>query len=412
MPTADGEETVDLIRRQPLDSEGVCTKCAHKADNEAMQCFGCSEYYHVIKCPPGNDRGQVTNTFFRGWDNMIQNYKNIQYICDACILDKKLKNDIIISNRMCVMEEEMKGIKNNMEEHFKSLEDIVTKLVTKNEVPVPVESQDQRPTYADMVNKPHEKPKQSVIVIKKKGNGDAVDMDKVYKAAVHSNAAVAKAYKNTVGDTVVVCEDEKSKESILPVLEGSIDKNKYNIVTPVSKLPTVTIINMASNYSKSDLLLRVKSQNAARLPGIDINENNFKVIFTRAQVKNSDLFKAVVRVSDEVREAIEKGGNTLNIGLTSCPVYDDFFIKRCNRCQSFKHWKESCPRTTPVVCGKCSGNHETRLCTSDVVKCANCASHKFPDTAHETSYYKCRAYTEAQDKLRSTIPYYRNKPKN
>ena len=66
MPTADGEETVDLIRRQPLDSEGVCTKCAHKADNEAMQCFGCSEYYHVIKCPPGNDRGQVTNTFFRG----------------------------------------------------------------------------------------------------------------------------------------------------------------------------------------------------------------------------------------------------------------------------------------------------------------------------------------------------------
>ena len=407
----DDEETVDLIRRQPLDSEGVCTKCAHKADNESMQCFGCSEYFHVIKCPPGNDKGQVTNTFHKGWDNMVQNYKNIQYICDACILDKKLKNDIIISNRMCVIEEEMKGMKDTMAENFKGLQDMVKKLVTeKEEMPVPP----AEPTYAEMAVKPKIPviPKQAVIVIKKKGNGPPADMDMIYSAAVDSNAAVAKAYKNTVGDTVVVCEDEKSRESILPVLEGSIDKDKFNIVTPVSKLPTITIINMSSNYSKTDLLNRVKRQNTAKLPGIDLDENNFKVIFTRAQVKNTDLYKAVVRVSEEVREAIDIAGNKLNIGLTSCPVYDDFFIKRCNHCQSLNHWKENCPRSTPAVCGKCSGDHETRDCTSDVIKCANCAKHKFSDTGHETSYYKCRAYVEAQDKLRSTINYYRNKPKN
>ena len=183
---------------------------------------------------------------------------------------------------------------------------IKTLVTEKNTAPVqPVLA--QRPSYAAVV----EKPKQSVIVIKKKVNGPAADMDMIYKAAVDTNAAITKAYKNNVGDTVVVCEDDKSKESMLPQLQNTIDTGKYNIVTPVSKRPTITITDMASNYSKSDLLERVKSQNQSRFSGIQLDEGNFKVIFTRAQVKNSDLYKAVVRVSDEVREAIDKLGNRL-----------------------------------------------------------------------------------------------------
>lgn len=404
------DETVEIIRRQPLNSEGICSKCEKKGDNETMRCFGCDELYHVINCPPGNKNGHVTPTFFRGWDNIVQNYPNVQYICNACLQDNKFKRDIIVSNRMCVMEEEIKGIKGIMDDKFKGLEDMVRKLVIdKPEASVPTALPGvQRPSFAEMA----QKPKQSVIVIKKKTNGPAADMDMIYNAAVESNAAVAKAYKNNVGDTVVVCEDEKSKESILPALEGTIDKDKFDIITPASKLPTIVIIDMSSNYSKSDLLERVKSQNSTKLSGIDLDENNFKVIVIRAQIKNRDLYKAVVRVSEEVRDAIEKGGDKLNIGLTSCPVYDDFFVRRCNLCQSLNHFKENCPRSTPVVCGKCGEHHETRNCSSDVIKCANCVKHKFTDTGHETSYYKCRAYLEAQDKLRSTINYYRNKPKN
>ena len=147
-----------------------------------------------------------------------------------------------------------------------------------------------------------------MIVIKKKFNGPAADMGTIHKAVVDTNASLVKTYKNNVGDTVVVCEDEKSKESILPVLRNTINQDNYKIETPVSKLPSITIIDMLSNYSKVDLLERVKSQNTLKLPGIELNESNFKVIFTRAQVKNPDLFKAVVRVSEEVRAAIENSG--------------------------------------------------------------------------------------------------------
>ena len=121
------ENGVTLIRRKPLDSKGVCTDCSSKADHEAMQCFGCAEFYHVVNCPPGNTKGQVTRTFFNGWDNIVQNYKNIQYICKACLHDKHLQKDIIVSNRMCCMEEDMKGIKTTMDKQFEELKQTIAK---------------------------------------------------------------------------------------------------------------------------------------------------------------------------------------------------------------------------------------------------------------------------------------------
>ena len=137
------------------------------------------------------------------------------------------------------------------------------------------------------------------------------------------------------------------------------------------------------------------------------------MIYTRAQVKNKDLYKAKVRVSEDVRKIISNANNKLNIGLRSCPVFDEFFVKRCNKCQKYNHYKDAC-QAAKVVCGKCCGEHETKDCNVDVVnyKCYNCEQAKCADTNHMTSYYKCPVYIEAQKKLESTINYYANNPKN
>jgi hypothetical protein len=303
------------------------------------------------------------------------------------------------------MEEEMKDIKQVMQDKFQGLENMIKSLSTVSTGHKPETVADKpvakAPTYA------------SVVVIKKTKNGPPADMDKIYKAVVDTNAAVSKAYTNTAGDTVVVCEDEKSRESILPVLNDTMDKERFKVVTPKTRLPTVTIVDIASNYSKDDLLSRVRSQNASKFTGVDLDENSFKILFTKPQVKNTSLYKATVRVSEDVRRAIhQRCNNKLNIGLTSCRVYDDFFVRRCNRCQGFNHWQKDCPVEVTVVCAKCSGNHDTRACDSDTVKCHNCAKLNYSDTSHEASYYKCRAYVEAQRKLESTINYYKSNPKN
>ena len=399
------DESVVIIRRQPLDAQGDCTKCTKKADHEAIQCFGCDEMYHVINCPPGNTRGQVTRTFFGGWENMIQNYSNINYICDACLQDKKFKKDIIVSNRMCLMEEEMRSIKETLDQKFYGLQDTIKGLVNGNfanvSTTLPGES------FADKV-----KSDRSVIVIKKKKNGPPADMDTIRQAAVNTNSAISKAYKNNSGDTIIVCEDQASKDSMVPALTEAIDKDKFTVVTPASRQPTITVINIAGNYDKADLLESVKIHNVNRFQGIDVNETNFKVLYTKQQYKNKELYKATVRVSDAIRDAIKKSGDRLNIGLTSCAVFDNFFVKRCNRCQRYNHWKDKCSEDTPVVCGKCSGNHDTTSCDSDTLKCYNCVQAKYEDTNHETFSNTCKAYIDAQKRLESTINYYKNCTKN
>ena len=100
-------------------------------------------------------------------------------------------------------------------------------------------------------------------------------MDDIYKAVVDTNAAVSTAYTNPAGDTVVVCENAESKQLILPVLNDTMDKERYTVVTPKSRLPTVTIIDIASNYSKEDLRARVKSQNVSKFSGVELDEHNF-----------------------------------------------------------------------------------------------------------------------------------------
>ena len=404
------EETVNLIRRQPVDAAGTCTRCDNKCENESMKCFGCEEYYHVLNCA-NSPKPQVTPTFNKGWDNMVQNYVNIQYICDACIHDKKLKNDIVVSNRMCVMEENLKLMKENMEKKFIALQESVGKLVNqKNEyeinnpaLPAPAMPPGQQ--VQSTANR-------SVIVIKKKKNGPKHEIEKIHQAAVKTNASVSNAYHNNEGDAVIVLENQESRESMLPVIQDEIDPEQFTVVTPKQRQQTITIINIAREYTKDELLERVKSQNTWRFSGIDVNETNFKVIYFKKQFKNPEFYKAVVRVSNELRHRIEIAGDKLNIGVTSCAVYDDFFVKRCNRCQRLNHWKDACPDDIPVVCGRCAGNHETLTCHSEDRKCVNCSQAGYTEISHETSSLNCRAYKEAQQKLQSTINYYKDRPKN
>ena len=406
------DSTVEKIRRLPLNGEGICSKCNSKADSECMQCFGCSEYFHVLNCPPGSKQGQVTKTFYDGWDNLCRNYNNIQYVCDACHQDKKLKNDIIISNRMCVMEEEISNVKKSVEQGFTEMRDMMSK-INKASNDSSESSIPTGPSWADIAGgKSSSKSTSSVLVIKKLKNGPPADIDAVHKAAINTNAAISKAYRNNSGDTVVVLENQTSKESILPELGKEMDKERFSVVSVKERLPTISIVNIDREYTKEELLNLVKKQNTARLGNIEVNEDSFKIIFMKKQYKNPNLHKAVVRVSSEIRHAIEKSGDHLNIGLTSCSVYDDFFIRRCNRCQAFNHWKDDCPKDTPVICGRCGENHDTKTCKSSVLKCCNCTRAGLTEVNHESSSPKCQAYHEAQKRLHDTINYYKDNPKN
>ena len=149
--TNESDSSVIPVRRQPLDSGGTCTKCDKKCDKDYMRCFGCDELFHVRNC--GSSRKQVTLTFYEQWDSMNNNYPNIQYVCDACKVDKQTKKDIIVSNRICVLEDELKGIKEVMMDTMKKM------VGTKVEPAAAVSNKDYPPlpSFSDKVSKEKEK---------------------------------------------------------------------------------------------------------------------------------------------------------------------------------------------------------------------------------------------------------------
>ena len=62
--------------------------------------------------------------------------------------------------------------------------------------------------------------------------------------------------------------------------------------------------------------------------------------------------------------------NKVIIGLCCCRVYIQSSAVRCYNCQEIGHIAKSCQNST--VCGKCSLPHDTKVCSSGVIKCHNC----------------------------------------
>ena len=402
---------VEVIRRSPLNAQGVCGKCDKDAEGDSLRCFGCDELYHVIGC---TGEKQVTRTFLDAtWPSLSKLYTNIQYVCDACKQDRQAKKDIVISNRMCVMEEQMRDMANMMTEMKNSKDEqqaplnndalthevtelklLVQNLVQKSVAAPETPTEPPKISYASKVEK-------SVIVAKKRATGQEANIEDIQNIAVRTGSAVSKAYRNETGDAVVVCENKDAQEKMRPALQNTM--SDFKVVSPPARKPTINIAEISKKYSKEELFDVIKAQNASR--GIDITAENFQILFVKPHQKDESLFMAAVRVADNLRDAIKSADNRIIVNSVSCPVFDRFFVRRCNYCQGLNHWKDDCNAENPI-CGTCAGEHETKNCDSETIKCVNCSVAGISNNRHKTSWYKCTAYENAQEKFKSTINYY------
>lgn len=377
-----------------LDSGGTCKKCKQNAQGEFMECWLCKSKYHVIECE-GEDP-MVTASFLKNqWPAISRKWSCITFTCHNCREDSNTKGDHIMSQRLRLVEE--KAL-----ETSKKLDDITELLSSKQQVNMTPQN---AMSYAAAVTE--EAP--SVIIIEKSEREDTEGerkekMNELKKAAITSKASIKKSFTNKSGQTVVVCNSEKSKEVILPHVNRLFESSKIN--TPKPKLPTISIPFIQGQYEKEELLTALKNQNEEN--GIMISDENSQVVFiTPMKDQGSDgLHQAVVRVSEDVREKIKNNGNRIFIGSTSCPVYDRFYVKRCNRCQGLNHYHKDCKKQE--VCAHCAGNHDSRKCKEDAgnYKCINCSIAGMADVSHSASSFQCPTYIAEQEKLKKSIHYY------
>lgn len=366
-----------------LLANGTCKTCEKVAADTSFPCACCQKVWHVVECT-GDDL--VTKTCLQ---NMLKpwkangSYPSVCFICPPCLDGKNLQRDVIASNRMTVVEESVSEIK-------QAIQIISDRLIAGQPhsefPPLPSPS----------------KPSDSVLVVKKPADQPSVDRLTIKQAVLSSRVGVSSSYVNPRGETIIKFENDAARDRLAATLREKVGNQEISL--PVSRMPTIRVTGMDENHSPDEVFALAKDLNSDH--GININENNFKVLFVRAHKKNDQKFQATVRVSNEIRSVIQHRDNKLYVGLNLCHIYDHFHIKRCNRCQGYNHYKEKC--TDDPVCGKCAGPHQTDTCQVTDFKCFHCFANKFEHN-HSTSDPKCKSYLAAQKKLEQSIGFYKKK---
>merc|ERR1711895_342242 len=117
---------------------------------------------------------------------------------------------------------------------------------------------------------------------------------------------------------------------------------------------------------------------------------SFKILFIKPPNANYNNFHIVARVSPTIRDALHSKGNRIYIGAISVRVYDRFYVKRCNRCNGFGHYANSCQE--PQSCGVCASlNHQSSECDdknttgTQHLNCINCKRSNRKSQGHSAS---------------------------
>ena len=115
-----------------------------------------------------------------------------------------------------------------------------------------------------------------------------------------------------------------------------------------------------------------------------------------------DVFQAFARVSSVLRDGFRTFNNKVNIGLSTCKIYDQYHVKRCNNCQGLGHYYRNCPTPDDPVCATCGDNHSTRECESLVQRCANCSKSGLTaeDSEHKANDQECPSIRKVQEKMK------------
>ena len=106
-----------------------------------------------------------------------------------------------------------------------------------------------------------------------------------------------------------------------------------------------------------------------------------------------------------LRQGFRTFNDKVTLGLSTCKIYDQFHVKRCNNCQSFGHYYKNCPSPDVHVCANCGDNHATRVCQSQVAHCVNCTKAEVPvmECDHRADDQDCPTLCKAQEKMKHNL---------
>lgn len=273
------------------------------------------------------------------------------------------------------------------------MEDVESKIMLQgNNVFDEVRPKTNTETFVQILKKN----KKSVFLVQPKDTAQTSDQThgQLRSSIDPASSNVRGIRKTRNGGVVVTCKDTQSVEQCQKEVLTKLGEN-YTVKSLENKQPLLKIVGLYSKISEEQLIEKIQTQNDV------ISENSeIKLIEMKETPRG---VTAVISADCNTYENIMKTGK-LNIEWERCMVYPFFKITRCFNCQDYNHISRFCDK--PSVCGKCSGEHKSESCTSELEKCSNCVFAKEVlkvnmdmDTNHCTWSVHCPVFKRKQEGL-------------
>ena len=397
-----------------IDNDGICTTCKDaSAEETSLTCLFCKNQFHAVCKDADKDRTKSDIICNRSFYNSFigvktgkinsQRFGTFTFVCDECMTQFEQKKKATTESKVDVIDKRV----DNLSKSVDSMKELLMKAINLKTHDEPCRP---KPLFSEMVEKPRNR---SVVIMSSKvaenKDTDIKHVDKIIQEnAIHAD----KRYLNKNGDIVVVCPTTTDRENLVNKVSQELPEIKTH--KPPDRLPTISIANLTEKFNEDtlqDLILQAQPD----IKNLKSQGETISVLKVKPQVKNSDKCQATIRVSNNIRRIIERQGDRLYIGSNSFKVYDQFHVKRCNKCQGFGHYKLECKSEKPV-CGYCSEHHLSEDCSHKnhngfIPCCSNCKKSKFVDQKNTHSAFDrvCPSYAAEQKLLRKTINYYNSK---
>ena len=396
--------------------DGVCTTCNDtEASQTALACLFCKLEFHAVCRDADKDRTKTDiicpRTFFNSYRNRNKStgvdsgrFGTFTFVCDVCMTRLEQKSAATAESKVDIIDKRVNDLSQSMD----NMKELLLKVVDMQNTKTP----EKLPSPADII--PEKPSYRSVLIMSSKNPENKTEDCKQVDKIIQENSIHAdKRYVNKKGEIVVVCPTTADRENLVSKVTQELPELKTH--QPPDRLPTISVANLTEKYSEKslqDLIL----QSHPEIKTLTEQGEKFSVLKVKPQIKNSEKHQATIRVSNNIRKVIErKLGDRLYIGSFSCKVFDQFHIKRCNKCQGFGHYKSDC-QSGKTVCGYCSNNHLSESCpekeqSNFLPCCTNCTRGKFSDQKHTHTAFDriCPSYIAEQQLLRKTINYYSSK---
>lgn len=363
----------------------VCQNCNKEINNKnkALQCEGfCNKWFHIACCGIEEKIHKKINEI---------NDKGVLWLCE---MDRAIFKNMVNNKFGSMNEKVVEGFNRKFNEIQNSLSDL------RMEVKQTTNNQNLRnqSSYAEILKNEKQVAKSSVsqgLIIKPK-NLQSSDTTRTAVKSLINPAKLkipisnVKDIKN--GGIIIKTINDKFNKILEEETKKAIGDN-YKIYVTRTHKPNLIIKGLASGYDEKNLKEELINLNAFLDNSIEVkivHKKQFKNRWTLLIETNGSTFNKMVN-------------RYVNIGWDSHYVKEYLNLRRCYKCQLYNHKIGECIKD--VFCAKCSGNHATADCTSNLLKCINCVRNSRSVTNHSASDKTCPIYIKEIRYLKDRISY-------